>query len=293
MLHRDGIPTTAALLATLFCCSFETRSDEFACTEPADCDDGRTCVQGWCVFPSPFDGAVDAPTADAGPVADAGVGYALEFDGVNDFVRVAREVAGDFTLEAWIRTTTSLDGGDFWDGRGLVYADVAGNDDDFGVAILNGHLAFGTGNPNTTIESTTTVTTGEWIHIAAVREQSSGTITVFVGGVEETRATTGNSGLLDGPVAIDIGGNTIDGHYFDGTIDEVRVWAAARNESEIQATMAAPLTGTEAGLVGYWRFDDGSGAVAEDSTSSNNDGSFGDGSPAGRPDWVTPGAPGF
>ena len=49
--------------------------------------------------------------------------------------------------------------------------------------------------------------------------------------------------------------------------------------------------GTETGLVGYWRFDDGSGTNATDSTSTGNDGSLGAGSLIQRPTWVTSTAP--
>jgi hypothetical protein len=67
----------------------------------------------------------------------------------------------------------------------LFYADVAGVRDDFGVAILNNRLAFGTGNVETTVIGSTPLNTGEWIHVAAVREQATGTIRIYVNGVLE------------------------------------------------------------------------------------------------------------
>ena len=60
-------------------------------------------------------------------------------------------------------------------------------------------------------------------------------------------------------------------NYFKGKMDEVRIWNIARTEAEIQASMNTSLTGNEAGLVGYWNFDDG---TAKDLTANGNDGEF-------------------
>jgi hypothetical protein len=37
------------LCAWATACGFATRSDAFACERPEDCEDGRSCVEGWCV----------------------------------------------------------------------------------------------------------------------------------------------------------------------------------------------------------------------------------------------------
>jgi hypothetical protein len=233
----------------------------------------------------------DATTTDADAtvvgVDAAASATALSFDGIDDVVRVTRQVQDDFTIEAWINTTVSRSGGSFFDGLGLVYADVSGVANDFGTSILNGRFAFGA--VSTTIQSTTIVTTGTWIHVAAVRVRTTGVMRILVNGAQEGTAT-GSTAALTAPSSIDIGGNTIDSRYFTGKIDEVRVWNVARSNAQILATMKTKLVGNEAGLVGYWRFDDGSGVIANDSSPSNNDGSLGNGSANARPTWVTSGA---
>ena len=230
-------------------------------------------------------GIVDVGIVDGGTVdgAEAGALTALSFDGVDDFVRVLRQVQDDFTLEAWMSTVTSRSGSNFYDGLGVVYADVPGSASDFGTSIVNGKLAFGT--VDNTILSTTTVTSGAWVHMAAVRVRSTGTMRVVINGVEES-ATSGNStATLTASATIDIGGNTIDGRYFKGKLDEVRVWNVARTAAQIAGMMSMRLTGSEAGLVGYWRFDDGAGTVAIDSSPSANHGALGNGVAASRPTW--------
>ena len=60
------------------------------------------------------------------------------------------------------------------------------------------------------------------------------------------------------------------GQYFDGLIDEVRLWNIIRTESEIQAAMNTSLQGNESGLAGYWNFEDD----AKDLSPNGNDGTL-------------------
>ena len=62
-----------------------------------------------------------------------------------------------------------------------------------------------------------------------------------------------------------------DGQFWNGALDEIRIWNVARTKDEILASMNSPLTGNENGLVGYWNFDDG---TANDLTANGNDGEF-------------------
>ena len=66
-------------------------------------------------------------------------------------------------------------------------------------------------------------------------------------------------------------GNT---SFFNGLIDNLSVWNHDLNQQEIQQYMNCPPTGTEEGLVGYWNFEEGSGATAFDQTENGNDGTI-------------------
>src|SRR5262249_39643068 len=138
--------------------------------------------------------------------APRSAGSTLNFDGVNDYIRLGRPVQDDFTIEAWVRTTASRTGNQFYEGLGLFWADVPGVHNDFGVSVLNGQLAFGTGNPDVTVTSTSTITTGNWVHVAVTRVRSTGVIKVFVNGVEEGSRTSGNTLSLTDSQDLLIGG---------------------------------------------------------------------------------------
>jgi hypothetical protein len=55
------------VLATAAACQIERRSDAYRCAVPSDCDDGRTCLGGWCVSGTdPVDGGLPDGSADGG-----------------------------------------------------------------------------------------------------------------------------------------------------------------------------------------------------------------------------------
>lgn len=63
--------------------------------------------------------------------------------------------------------------------------------------------------------------------------------------------------------------------FFDGFIDELRVWNVARSNAEILANYTKNLVpADEPDLTGYWRFEEGSGSTAQDETTNNNDGTL-------------------
>jgi hypothetical protein len=51
---------------------------------------------------------------------------------------------------------------------------------------------------------------------------------------------------------------------FCGVIDELTIWNKALSQEEIQTIMCKKLTGSETGLQGYWRFDEGALDTAAD-----------------------------
>jgi len=58
----------------------------------------------------------------------------------------------------------------------------------------------------------------------------------------------------------------ISGNYWRGLIDDVRIWNVVRTPEQIALLYHIELANPPAGLVGNWRFDEGRGNVAFDST---------------------------
>jgi hypothetical protein len=229
-----------------------------------------------------------AGSSDAG-AAGMEPGTALEFSG-NQLLRVPKPQAeGDLTLEMWLKTRQIVAGQEFFQGASLFNADQVGLQNDFGAAAVNGYFGFGTGNPDVMAVSTTAITSGEWIHVAATRELKTGTLRVYVNGQLETTLVSGNKRLLTATSTASIGGAYGDSfsNGFVGSIDELRLWNVVRSADQIRDGMHLRVNGDEAGLVGCWHFDDGQGLVAADSSPTHADGVLGDGHPGYEPSWIT------
>lgn len=212
--------------------------------------------------------AQDGESGETGAVGCAG--GAAQFDGLDDVLSVARQVQDDFTIEGWIKTSVpSLTGTRFFHGSGLFYADVMGMANDFAVAVLNNRIIFGVGD-TTVVQSVSSVNTGQWVHVAVFRVRNTGQVGVLINGTVEATVGSAMTASLTAPVAVTFGGNTVDHRYFNGAIDELRIWNVPRTASDIRATMNRTLTGTEPGLVGYWRFDEPTGTDFSDRSPSHN-----------------------
>jgi hypothetical protein len=186
----------------------------------------------------------------------ANLGRAASFDGIDDFVSTPRTVSTDFTLELWINTTaSSLTGTNAYEGNGLLWSDVGGSANDFVMAMLNNGLSFFTGNPDISVTSANAINDGRWHHLVATRTQGAN-VEIFVDGISRGTTTTNNS-PLDGNPAIMIGGNTLDGRYFNGLIDEVAyyptVLSVARIRAHFQAGSSSSVTAaTSVPTLGEW-----------------------------------------
>lgn len=226
---------------------------------------------------------------------DAGNG--LFFDGVNDAVTVGNDPSLQpttaLTIEGWIRPgSLSFDYPMLlgrWAGSGGVESYYLSTRGARVFAEFNT-----TGNGNVAYETADIVQVNQWQHIAVSFDSTAGQVKLYLNG--QLRNTfSGVSGTITpggGPTMIGMlnrGG--VYAHPFHGMMDEVRLWTVARTQAEIAEAMDRSLTGTEAGLVGYWRFDAGSGTTAADQSPNGNDGVLGAGEVDRRPAWQPSNAP--
>jgi hypothetical protein len=141
-------------------------------------------------------------------------------------------VGADFSLEAWIRTTASSPtGNQAYEGNGLIWSDYVEPANDFILAILNDQVSFLTGNPDTSITAGDPVNDGRWHLVVATREQ--GVIgKLYLDGVEVGSEATSDALLTDN-TEIRIGGNVLDGRYYEGSVDEVANYSRVLTGQEI------------------------------------------------------------
>ncbi len=131
-------------------------------------------------------------------------------------------------------------GGQWYQGEGLVDGSVSGTADDFGVSLLGNVAAFGVGNPDTTITSTTAINDGKWHHIAATRSAYSGQLQLYVDGVLQASGV-GPFGPKTAPPELCLGAIQSGGGYFNGTIDDVQIFNRVLAQPEISVVMNQSL----------------------------------------------------
>jgi hypothetical protein len=159
----------------------------------------------------------------------------LTFNGSNSYVRIGRTISNDFSIAFWVKTTASGGVGQWYQGQGLVDGEVAGAASDFGTALSGGKFAVGIGNPDTTILSTTSINDGAWHYCVATREASSGTIKAHIDGVLETTGTAGTQALT-APAFLRFGSLQTGVNFFNGSLDEIKVFNRALGHLEISAS---------------------------------------------------------
>lgn len=209
-----------------------------------------------------------------------GSNTALDFDNTDDYVDVAGiDVSNSsFTIEAWAKRNSSG-----------TYDMILTQ----GAAVTDQGLHFGFRNTNEftfafwgdDLNSSSPYTDNNWHHWAATYDATTNEQKLYMdGSLIDSRTATGD---YTGSGNIYIGNSIIGGsNTFDGPIQDLRIWNTVRTQTEIQDNRYDCLVGNEAGLVAYYKFQDGTGSsTAYDETGNGHDGTLTLMDPA--TDWVT------
>lgn len=222
---------------------------------------------------------------------------ALNFDGSNDYVSLpTNPVSGDFTIEYWVKTTQTGGGPQWYGGIGMVDAEYPGVTNDFGTALVGNKFAFGIGNPDVTIVSSTNINDGTWHHVAGTWVMSTGAMSLYVDGVLESTGV-GSTNPRNVPTRVTIGSMQTLFTYFNGEIDEVRIWNSARTQCEINTYKNCEIPADATNLAANYHFNQGNAAANNagvvsltDATSNNITGTLANFALNGTTsNWVAPG----
>ena len=171
----------------------------------------------------------------------ADVSTAASFDGVNDFGSATRQIADDFSLELWFKSTQGIGTGtQWWSGAGLVDAEVAGAANDFGVSLRSdGRVVAGVGTPDVSVVSSAGgYNNGAWHHVVFTRVRTSGALTLYVDGAVAGTAT-GSTLSLTSPSTLNLGRIQAGGNYLLGSLDEVAVYNTVLSAAMVGAHYTA------------------------------------------------------
>jgi hypothetical protein len=211
---------------------------------------------------------------DFGGHAPGAAGNGVRFDGANDYIVVPDsaplDVTTRYTFESWVRVSNYQ--------YGTLISKFEDDGNNRGWMINFGE----TGDPTKLYVVQTSAGTwtnpiqwntgwtpalNTWFHIAVVFDATlpSNELKLYVNGNLQAQTSwahalvPNNANLYLG--GYDGGGNGLNAganeRFFNGSMDDTRVWNTSRTQAEIQARMNSELGGTETGLVGYWKLNQG------------------------------------
>ncbi len=207
--------------------------------------------------------------------------YYLNFDGDDDYAALPDidiDMSNGLTIEFWAKLDARPDNARF-----VEFGNGPSNDNVFLCVRKDAHddlyfRVYDENTPGTQVYARDILTDIKdvWVHIAMTMDPL-GEVTFYKNGKVHADLS-GTTSTLPNKVTRTsnfIGRSNWDAdNYLNGSMDEVRIWSTVRTQSEIEDTMDAQLTGSEAGLMHLWGFDTGSGVVLLDKVTSLKTGSL-------------------
>ena len=249
---------------------------------------------------TPSDGAATGvPVTDTAAVTST----ALTFNGSSQYVTFGPATGLDsptFTLETWFRWTgggvgTSTGSGGIANAiplitKGRAEAETPANlnmNYFLGIDAASGKLvgdfedtATGGNHP---VTGNAVVTTNAWHHVAATYDGS--TWRLYLDGVLDRSLVVGAftpeaTSIQHAAIGTAMTSAGLAAGFFAGSIDEARIWNVARTGAQIHAAKDNEITTAQAGLLGRWGLNEGSGTTAGNSAGSIN------GTLVASPTWI-------
>ncbi len=195
-----------------------------------------------------------------------GSGISMDFDGnTGNYIDLGdsyNSLTFPFTVEAWVKLNS------FLPNTSVVFASDNSSGAYTGCILHirpNGLVDFAFGNntgagpPNRRdVSATDPISLHEWIHLAGVA-YSSNDLRIYINGVQSNVTYDGTASYIASNSSHGFIGKRTDpynNYYFDGEIDEVRLWDVGRSETEIRTYMCRKIDTATAGLIGYWKADE-------------------------------------
>ncbi|MEI6575172.1 MAG: LamG-like jellyroll fold domain-containing protein [Bacteroidota bacterium] len=210
----------------------------------------------------------------------------VSFNGASSAVRINStgnlEMTDAITIEAWVKANTFAT----FPTGGSIFCHHSWGNSSYGYVLRaggSGQVSFNIGGAvggspvgwQEVVSNTGAIATGTWYHVAATFDGTA--LNLYVNG--SLVGTTAFAGEIYPSIGYKprIGALSDTAwsmsRYWDGLIDEVRVWHRALSVTEIAAGMNDHVDpATALNLAGYWRLNDSPGAVCQDLSGNGNTG---------------------
>lgn len=196
--------------------------------------------------------------------------YSLDFDGAEDYVEVPDDASlrmdSSWTISAWIYAEE-------WTNNLVIVRKALQTDYFFRMETGNQlEVGFYDGTSWQTFVAGN-FSVNKWEYVTGVFDDAADAFYIYRNGdlVNSGSVTTSPSPQSK---AVGIGAELDGTDFFNGMIDEVLIYSQALSLNEIRKNMLNYHNSTKSGLVGWWRFDEGTGLTAYDKSGNGNDGTL-------------------
>lgn len=180
----------------------------------------------------------------------------LNFDGTNDYVSttlpsVFSDISNnDITIEASIFNQSSSF-------SRILFAQLTpSNFINVSISSEN-RIIFYVNNTISKQTAGNSIPINQWIHFAVTWISSTQEIQIYLNGVLQTTSDGGGASSVGTDNLMTIGSRTNQAQFYNGNIDELRIWNVVRTQSEISTNMNNELTLPRTNLVSYYKFNQG------------------------------------
>ena len=187
-------------------------------------------------------------TTDVITVTFANCGNNLVFDGVDDYISFGDNYSLNtttFSIEAWIKVNNTSGTKSIISKRNSTNLNSG-----YDFSLINDRLYFRWNNQQ--MFSAASLSTNKWYHVA-ITSNGSNTYTMYIDGFEVRVNTGGSSPTVNTARAL-IGAmdtsNNAPTNYFDGAIDEIRIWNIALSQTQIQEMMNQEIEASGSNVAG-------------------------------------------
>jgi len=204
----------------------------------------------------------------------------LTFDGVDDYVNLG-DILNDLYQPVTFQISAKFNG----NGGTLFSTDNCGVDNcnyngywvDISttqISIAYGDGEWHGGGERRTGKANVNLSAGEWYSITAI-VRGPQDMSIYLDGTSlemnyQDGGSGGNVNFTTDPFRV----GKRDNSYFDGSLDELRVWDIELDADQIQSNYNTQLNGDESGLVAYWNFNEGGGSTVNDLSEFGNNGTI-------------------
>ncbi|MCF8260644.1 MAG: T9SS type A sorting domain-containing protein [Melioribacteraceae bacterium] len=189
------------------------------------------------------------------------IGTSVKFDGDDDYLKAkyksSLNLDSVFTVEGWIYLNDIQ-------GYKTIFDRSLDLSNSFRLGVNSDKLTFRYGN-EVILADSAKLEAAKWAHVAVIYDGIN--LKLYVDSVLTKSAPLSP---ITFPRADLFFGKDRDGNFYEGLMDEFRIWDYAKSEEELFKYMNNTVSPKASGLTAYWKFDEGSYSLAFDWTTNKS-----------------------